>query len=195
MTYQRPAYEQVTIAHGGNTVTLRPSLRAAVTLEARFGFPAMFRALEEGSFTIISEIILAASISRRDAATFLGEGLGRSLSSFFGAVCQPLEELISMFTPAPSQTAKPTSEKAKPIALPDLYRMLYRTATGELGWTPETAWMATPTEINEAYIGKFGIGEKQPDPDQPARNVAAGLDPEFDRNALRALKAKIASGS
>ncbi len=29
MTFQRPAYEQVTIAHGGHTVTLRPSLRAA----------------------------------------------------------------------------------------------------------------------------------------------------------------------
>ena len=71
MTYQRPAYEQVTLAHGGNTVTLRPSLRAAVTLEARFGFPAMFRALDEGSFTVISEIIRTASSTVQDAAAFL----------------------------------------------------------------------------------------------------------------------------
>ncbi|WEJ38169.1 hypothetical protein [Sinorhizobium prairiense] len=77
MTYQRPAYEEVTIAHGGNAVTLRPSLRAAAILESRYGFPALYRALDELNITIISEIILSASVIRQDAAAFLfsfGEG-------------------------------------------------------------------------------------------------------------------------
>jgi len=210
MTYQRPAYEEVKIVHGGSTVTLRPSLRAAITLEARFGFPAMFRALEEGNVTTISEIILAASVSRQDAAAFLFGLDGRPLSTFIGPARMPLAELVSMFRPAPVQRldAKAVAiPSGKSVAWADYYSDLYEKATGWLGWTPETAWNATPTEIDRAYSGHVeklkaihGSGEddkeeKQPDPNQVARNVAAGLDPEFDRNALRALKGKIAGGA
>ncbi|MBD9493199.1 hypothetical protein IB271_04585 [Ensifer sp. ENS01] len=210
MTYQRPAYEQVTIAHGGNTVTLRPSLRAAVTLEAAFGFPAMFRALEEGNLTTISEIILAASVSRQDAAAFLGGNLGRPLSPFIGAARIPLAELVSMLMPAPVQRLETTAAapSGKSVAWADFYADQFEKATGWLGWTPEAAWTATPTEIDRAYnahIDKLKAihnssendkqAEKLPDPEQAARNVAAGLDPEFDRAGLRALKSKIASGS
>lgn len=208
MTYQRPAYEQVTLAHGSNTVTLRPSLRAAVTLEARYGFPAMFRALEEGSFTVISDIILTAS-SPQDAAAFLrSEAAGRSLSSFIGLARIPLAELVSMLMPAPDPKATSARPSGKSVLWSEFYADLYENATGWLGWTPEQAWNATPTEISRAYVGHVaklkaihGSGEddkptdKAPDPDQAARNVAAGLDPEFDRSGLRALKAKIAGGS
>lgn len=196
MTYQRPAYEEVTIAHGGNTVMLRPSLRAAATLEGRHGFPALFRGLEEGSFTIMSDIILAACSSRQDAAAFLGGNLGKPLLPFFLAVRQPLDELVSMFMPAPVQSLDTAPHTGKEVPWSEVCRNLYRVATGQLRWTPEVAWSATPTEINEAFIGRFGTGEdskKAPDPEQAARNIAEGLDPEFDRAGLRALKAKIAS--
>ncbi|MGP4752129.1 hypothetical protein [Agrobacterium pusense] len=208
MTYKRPAYEEVRIAHGGNTLTLRPSLRAAVTLEAWFGFPAMFRALEEGSFTITSEIILTASSPVQDAAAFLAGIPGKPLSSFFDAVQAPLFQLVAMFIPTENKTAKPVANPGKPIPWPDYYSDLYEKATGWLGWTSEQAWNATPTEIDRAYTGHIaklkaihGSGEDgnpteaAPDPDQAARNTADGLDPEFDRAGLRALKAKIAGGS
>lgn len=198
MTYQRPAYEEVTIAHGDHAVTLRPTLRAAATLEARHGFPALRRGLEEGSFTIISEIILTAS-SRQDAAAACLAGIpGKPLLPFFIAVRQPLAELVSMFMPAPVQSLDTAPRTGREMPWSEVYRDLYRAATGQLGWTPEAAWNATPTEINEAFIGRFGTGEdskKAPDPEQAARNVAEGLDPEFDRAGLRALKAKIAGGS
>lgn len=208
MTYKRPAYEEVKIAHGGNTVTLRPTLRAAVTLEARYGFPAMFRALEEGSFTLISDIIQTATDSRDDAATFLRVHPGRSLSSFIGLARIPLAELVSMLMPAPDPQAVSVRPSSKSIAWADYYADLYEKATGWLGWTPEQAWNATPSEIDRAYTGHIaklkaihGSGEedkrteKAPDPEQAARNVADGLDPEFDRAGLRALKAKIAGGA
>lgn len=198
MTYHRPAYEQVTIAHAGNIVALRPSLRAVATLEARHGFPALSRGLDEGSFTIVSEIILAASVSRQDAAAFLGGNLGKPLLPFFIAVRRPLEELVSMFMPEPVQPLDMAPRTGKEMPWSEVYRDLYRVATGKLGWIPEAAWNATPNEINEAFIGRFGIGEdtaKAPDPEQAARNIADGLDPEFDRAGLRALKAKIAGGA
>jgi len=204
MTYQRPAYEQVTIAHGGNTVTLRPTLRAATTLEARSGFPAMFRALDEGSFTIISEIILAASSPAQDAAAFLAGIPGKPLSSFFDAVRAPLFQLVMMLRPAPVREASKSAltSPGKPVSWPDYYADLYEKATGWLDWTPDAAWNATPTEIDRAYTGHiaklkaiYGSGDvkedKHTDPEQAARNVEAGLDPEFDRAGLEALKAKI----
>jgi hypothetical protein len=205
---KRPAYEQVTIAHGGRTVTLRPSLRAATILEARFGFPAMFRALDEGSFTMISEIILTAS-SPQDAAAFLAGIPGKPLSSFIAAMRIPLAELVSMLMPAPipRTDSKPAAPTGKSVAWADFYASQFEQATGWLGWTPEQVWNATPTEIDRAYSGHIaklkaihnsGGNDKQanePDPEQAARNVADGLDPEFDRNALRALKAKMAGGA
>ncbi|EHH03351.1 hypothetical protein ATCR1_21255 [Agrobacterium tumefaciens CCNWGS0286] len=212
MTYKRPAFEQVNIAHGGNTVTLRPTLRAAVTLEAAFGFPAMFRALAEGNFTIISEIIRATANSRADAAAFLSVHPEGPLSSFFAAVRMPLIELVSMLMPAPVQpldakAAVPTPSSAKSVTWPIFYAHQFEQATGWLGWTPEQAWNATPTEIDRAYrahedrlvitgvLTRRKEAAQQTDPEQAARNAEAGLDPEFDRAGLRALKAKIAGGS
>lgn len=205
MNFKRPAYEQVTIAHGGNTVTLRPSLQAACTLEARYGFPALYKALDELNYTIICEIILSASPNRQNAVAFLGGNLERPLSAFFRAVQQSIAELLIMLTPATDPKAKATSSTAKPLTWPEIYAALYDRATGWLHWTPETAWNATPTEIDRAYwahieqlkaihdSGDDKQETKQPDPEQAKRNKADGLDPEFDRAGLRALKAKIAS--
>lgn len=204
MTYQWPAYEEVTIAHGGETVTLRPSLRAAVTLEARYGFPALFRALDEWNLTIISEIILSASSSRQGAAAFLLGIPGKPLFPFFMAMRQPLVELVSMFMPAPVQPLdKHTPVPSKPIPLAEIYGTLYNNATGWLGWTPETAWNATPTEIARAYDAHIDrlvttgilVCGKQPTAKTPDLEQIAGLDPEFDRAGLRALKAKITGGA
>lgn len=209
MTFQRPAYEEVRIAHGGNTVTLRPTLRAAATLEARYGFQALFRALDDLSFTIISDIILTVADCRDDAAAFLrSEAAGRPLFPFFMAVRQPLADLVTMFMPAPNPKAKPSTGSGKPLSWADAYADMYAGATGWLGWTPETAWNSTPTEITRAMSAHFdrlvttGILQrtdkeeaKATDSEQAARNVAAGLDPEFDRAGLQALKMKIASGS
>ena len=209
MNYQRPAYEQVTIAHGGNTVTLRPSLRAATILEDKFGFPAIDKGLAELDYMIVSEIIRAASSTAQDAAAFLrSEAAGRPLSPFFEAVIDPLSDLVRMFVPAPVQRLNtPQTTTGPRMTFAEMFAALYDCATGWLEWTPEQAWNATPTEINRAYHAHMeklkaihGSGEddkqksKTHDPEQAARNEAAGLDPEFDREGLRALKAKIAGG-
>jgi hypothetical protein len=113
-----------------------------------------------------------------------------------------------MPAPVAKADAKAVAPSGKPVAWADFYADQFAKATGWLGWTPEQAWNATPTEIDRAYsahIAKLkaihGSGEeekqtdKAPDFDQIERNVAAGLDPEFDRAGLRALKAKIANAS
>lgn len=195
---KRRAYEEVTIAHGNYAVTLRPSLRAATILEKRFGFEALLQASAQFNLTIISEIILVSvSSSNQSAAAFLSSLRGRPLSHFSVALRRPLADLVSMFIPAPDPTAKPSF--GKPTPLDDLYADLYAVATGGLGWTPEQAWNATPTEINRAYdahvdylvmTGVLKRDGKEPDPEQAERNIAEGLDPEFDRAGLHALQGR-----
>ncbi|MBM3089251.1 hypothetical protein GFB56_00255 [Ensifer sp. T173] len=203
MTYQRPAYEQVTIAHGDHTVTLRPTLRVAATLVERHGFPALFRAVDDSNLSIISEIILTAATNRQDAARFLFFQAREPLLLFFIAVRQSLAELISMFQPATDPKASPSTGKGKPATWQEAYAALYGYGTGWLGWTQEATWTATPTEIDRAYsahidrlvmtgvITRDEKTEKAPDPEQVARNVAAGLDPEFDRAGIEALRGSI----
>lgn len=193
---RRRAFEQVGISHGDDAVTLRPSLRAATILEDQFGIPALHKAVAEFNLTTISEIILACATSRQNAAAFLSSLRGRPLLPFILSVSAPLADLVSMLTPAP-QTHSPST--AKPMTWPQLFTVLYDHATGWLGWTPEQAWNATPTEIDRAYrahleklkaIHGGGTDDKEPDPEQAERNVAAGLDPEFDRAGLHALKGR-----
>ncbi len=199
MRKQRASFEQVEISHGGNALTLRPSLRAATILEERFGLAALYAALEDLNFTIISEIILVSeSGGNQSAAAFLTAVQRRPLFPFFLAVRAPLFELVSMLTPAPEKRAQPLHATGKQVTWAEVFAALYDRATGWLGWTPEQAWNATPTEIDRAYRahleklkaihGGGSDDDKEPDPEQAERNVSAGLDPEFDRAGLQALK-------
>ncbi len=177
------------ISHNGNVLRLRPSLRAAATLEARYGFPALYKALDEFNLTIISEII-RATVIRADDAAFLSVLAGKPLFPFFLAVQQPLFQLLELFAPAPDPKAKPSTGKGKPITWQALYKALYDQATGALGWTPDQAWNATPTEIDRAYaahiehlvrIGTL-IRDKDNEPDHDPQEevteqeVRTGLD-------------------
>ncbi|BCH60409.1 hypothetical protein RvVAR0630_30330 [Agrobacterium vitis] len=193
MTYQRPAYEEVAIAHGGSTLTLRPTLRAAATLEARYSFPALFRALDECDFTIVSDIILTCSTSRQDAVAFLGAGSGRPLSPFFRSVQAPLYQLVSMLTPAPAPNAKPVTNTGKPLPWAEYYAALFEHATGWLNWSPETAWNSTPTEIDRAYAGHISKLKAVHGSSEEDEKQAATPEPDasFDRNGLEALRSNI----
>lgn len=187
----RPAYDEIVLEHGSHAVILRPSLRAASTLERSIGFDRLFQRIAEFHTGTVREIILTAATNRRDAARFLRSLEGKSLLTFMQIAQIPAHRLCMGFFPAPDDGAKP-ARGFPAIPLRNVYRNLFRAATGKLGWSPEEAWNATATDINEAFIGTFGTTEQQAqhDPEQAARNEAAGLDPEFDRAGLQALKAK-----
>ncbi len=195
MTYQRPAYEQVKIAHGGSTVTLRPTLRAAATLVDRYGFPALFNAVDQFNLTIICEIIRVSATTSADAAAFLSSHAGKPLFPFFLAVRESLAELVFMLQPAPDPKAKPST--GKPMTWTEVYSAFYGFATGWLGWTSETTWNATPTEIDRAHAAHIerlvttGIlirdGQKpshDPREEVPEQEVKSGLA-QLKANAKR----------
>lgn len=197
----RPAYDEIVLEHGSNAVILRPSLRAASTLERSVGFERLSRLIAEFHTGTVREIILTAATDRRDAARFLDAISRLPICRFVVIVQAQLFHLVGGFAPQPAPDAK--SSQGKMVPLRELYRDMYRRATGWLHWTPDATWSATPTEITEALSGHFdmlraihGSAEEQPDqpeaysPERLREIDELGFDPEFDRAGLQALKAK-----
>ena len=199
----------IALAYGGNTVWLKPSLRAATNLEALHGgFPALLSKLHEFDTATIREIIRYAAPDRADAQTLLNALSGAALRTFQQVTLAPAFALLTaLMTPLSEkitgEAAKASATKA--VAWADLYADLYKLATGWLGWTPYTAWNATLPEILNAIDGHIdqlktvhGGSEDQATTaptmtnDQRQANIDAGLDPDFDRAGLHALKAKMA---
>lgn len=203
MTLQ-PAYDEITLALGGDTVRLRPSLRAATHFVRNDGFADLPRRIAEFHLGTICDLITVAATDRQEAAAFLARMEATPLRIVADAITAPILALVAGFIPASDKDAKPASG-GKPMPWPKVYRELYRKATGWLGWTPETAWNATPTEINEALTGHLDRlkaihgspeqDDKQPEPytpEQMRRITEQGRDPAFDRDALQKLRARIA---
>lgn len=196
---------EVTVRHGSHVVTLRPSLRAAMTLERLHdGWPGLLSRLSQFSLADVQALIRASAVSGAPAEALLHSFENRPLAEIKAAVAEPLAELVALFL-APLDTITddaPASAPAKPKPWSDAYAELFRIGTGWLGWSAADTWAATPAEIAQAFEGKVsmlkaihGAGDEEPtttgpSEEQRAANVAAGLDPEFDRAGLRALKGR-----
>lgn len=204
--------DEIVLALGSHAaVRCRASLRAASHLVRLDGFADLPRRITEFDFGTVRDVITVTATDRQEASAFLDQ-IGRiPLQTVADAVTVPMLALVAGFVPASDDDAKPADQKAqaRPMPWPKVYRELFRTATGWLGWTPEAAWNATPTEINEAVAGLYdklkaihGAPEKDADqkPDaysneQLQRIEEQGFDPAFDREGLRKLKASLARGA
>jgi hypothetical protein len=203
----RPA-EIITLSYGSNTVELVPSLQAATVLERMHnGFVPLLLKVQQGHTGTLHQIVINSAIDRSAAQNLLHAMKGAKLISVQQALIGPAFGILTLLmTP---ETHKDQAEatkagKSKPIKWADLYADLYKIATGWLGWPPATAWAATLPEILSAFDGHIeqlkavhGTADEGTtdtpamSADQRQSNIDAGLDPEFDRAALHALKAKI----
>lgn len=184
------------------------SLRAAFHFVRLDGFADLPRRITEFNLGTIRDLITVTATDRQEAAAFIDQIGHTPLQAVSDAVTVPMLALVAGFIPAADDDAKPGDQKTapKPMPWPKVYRELFRTATGWLGWTPEAAWNATPTEINEAVAGLYdklkaihGAPDKDADQkpdaysaDQLRKVEEQGFDPAFDRDGLRALKANLA---
>jgi hypothetical protein len=200
--------QDIQVVYGDSAVYLRPSLRAAVQLErTQGGFPALLNRLQQFDTSTVQAIIRATATDPQAVDPLLGAFKGAPLRSIRDAVTAPAFVLITaLMTPVAATKQQGEAAKApsgKPVAWSDLYADLYQIATGWLGWPPATAWNATLTEITSAFDGHIamlkavhgsGTDDTQTTGTNDAQrqaNIDAGLDPDFDRTALQALKDKI----
>tara|TARA_R110002049_G_scaffold10127_1_gene50174 strand:- start:136045 stop:136611 length:567 start_codon:yes stop_codon:yes gene_type:complete len=178
------------------------------------GFPKLLVKVQQGDTATLREIVTHAATDRGAAHDLLNAMAGASLAHVQQVLIAPAFALIAaLMTPDTrkdqGEAAKaPMGEAAKapmgkPIAWADLYADLYKIATGWLGWAPDIAWNATLPEILHAFDGHIdqlkavhgdGNADTYTNPamtaDQRQANIEAGLDPDFDREGLRALKAR-----
>ena len=194
--------DEITLALGDTTARLRPCLRAAAHF-ANEGFTNLPQRVGDFHLGTIRPVIEATATDRQEASAFLAKLDATPLKVASAAIGVPLLAVIAGFVPMADGDAKP-AKHGKPIPWPAFYRELFRTATGWLGWTPETAWQATPTEISEAFAGHIAKlkaihgspEDKDKKPDiysaDEMKETDDGLDPNFDREGLRRLKAKLA---
>ncbi len=192
------AYDAIALEYGGNAVFLRPSLRAAIHLERLHGgFPALLRKIEE-FYTLTIWQVITAGAGRAATEPLFAYVAAHPLKHFQNAAQAACIELVAAFFPASPETDAERPSTATPTPWADLFKELYGFATGWLHWTPETAWNATPQEITDAFTAHMaklkaihGEADQEttgPTAEQCKQNEALGLDPEFDRAGLRALK-------
>lgn len=164
----RLADDDVQIKLGPQTVSLRPTLRAAFRLEQKYdGFHNLIRAVAGGNLSAISDVIKEGCGQATALTDFLDTTddlpLAISLDLLISPICAFILSLGGIET-AIQIVAR------EPIAFVDYHTKLFRIATGWLGWTPDQAWNATPAEILEAQQGRaemlasiFGGGNKPDD--------------------------------
>ncbi|WCR09587.1 hypothetical protein JHW45_10710 [Paracoccus stylophorae] len=208
----QPAYE-IDLEHGGRTVTLRASLRAATTLENMpGGIAGAYEGLLTQSLTTIRTVILAAAADRQEARTLLAAIAGKPLSRFVpdaqAACLAILAALIQAGEDSADEAPSQGGDEGAAMPMREYFAQLFQYATGWLGWTPTETWAASPAEIETAFRahidrlvkltpGATGTAETTTKTDRDTytperlRQIEEqGHDPAFDREGLRRLKAQ-----
>lgn len=197
----RPAYE-TTLRHGDHALTLRASLRAAAALDnLPGGIEGAWDATMRLTYSGIRAVILATATDKTGAVFLFASLSGKPLASFLSlaqAAC--LEILLNII---PQDEADVTQNHAPADAVPfsDHLSNLFRFGTAVMGWSPVEVWQASIMELHGAAVAYHDL--HNPDATKSTSRGSAsdydpsivqsddlGIDPAFDREGLRALKAR-----
>jgi hypothetical protein len=157
----RLADDEITIKLDHETIYLRPSLRAAFRLERRHnGFDKIIRGIADGNFSIMADVIRESADQRSSFADFLDCIDALPLQLAIERITEPLMAFVMTLTRVDRDTTDEPKHDAKPMPFAEYHTLLFRMASGGLGWTPAEAWEATPAEIEEAYKGRLDLLSK-----------------------------------
>ncbi len=195
----RPAPE-ILLRHGDYAVTLRASLRVAVALETLPGaIASLWDDIARQKLTALHAVIRASATDRPEAERLLAFTATHPLAHFsHNAQAACLALLVSIHAPAQGE-APPSEPAADPMPLAQFFTELFSRATSWLHWPPSEVWGASVAEIVTALeaqadrdLRRAGVTpeDKAAKAAQRQGNLGAGLDPDFDRDGLRALKAR-----
>lgn len=168
--------DTITVSIGGEAIELRPCLRFAIRLERRPGsFARLARDVMDGSLSAACEII-------RDHADM--PMLENRVLDVLDDLREPLTLYIMALAGIDPNEAPANDNAANGKAQPfgEFLQDLYKRATGWLGWEPETALDATPTEIMLAMEGRMDMlkaifGTASDDAPEPPNTL--NLDDKF----------------
>lgn len=149
--------DETKITVGSKTFTLRPSLRAAVRLHEDYnGLQNLYAAIGSGGVSAALDLISAACSDPRLVVLLAYEVDKHALETSIWSIREQLQAFVLKLSGHDGADGEPAST-GKPIAYDEYFTMLYRIATGWLGWNPNDAWDATPAEIIEAKKGRIEL--------------------------------------
>ena len=140
------------IRHGGNAVSLRPSLRAAVILENRYSLVPLITGVHECNLEIIEAVITATAVDPVAARRLLIAKVDANGIRQLQHLAGPLFDLIADCYGYDYQTER-QDQAGKRVSIIEALATLYEFATGWLGWTADAALSATPAQITAAHKG------------------------------------------
>lgn len=182
----RLASEDILIKIDGESITLRPSLRAGLRLTRKYEtLAAIANGIAEGSFTVISDVIANGSLYPNACERLFSDIDQQPLSRVLAILQKPLID-FAVSLAGTNDDDSDTKPEGETTSFVEHYERLFGIATGHLGWSPAEAWNATPTEVLAAHKGRvvllemiFGTGEKKPGKplslDQKARLAFASI--------------------
>lgn len=161
----RLANDNFRLSLGKRSLTLRPSLRAALYLETKYeGLQNLCDAIIDGRNDACCDLIGAACTDQNSWIAYSVRG--RPLSELMDARVQLLQ-FVRLLAGADSG-AEQSAAEGEPITFEEYCTRLFQIGTGFLGWSPEQTWEATFAEIINAKIGRnellasiFGSGKAE----------------------------------
>ncbi|WP_176224551.1 phage tail assembly chaperone [Paracoccus sp. J56] len=167
------------------------------------GIPGAWDSVMRQTYTGIRGVLLATATDRAAAFSLLASLSNRPLASFTGHAQAACLDLLRNLIPKPDEGE---AHDGKLITLGEYLDELFRFATVILQWPPSEIWQASPAEIEAVLKGhlerleaienttgnhqlKTGSSTAYT-PDRLKEVEELGYDPTFDRQALRALKAR-----
>jgi hypothetical protein len=151
----RLGQDEITISLASETICLRASLRAAFRLEAAYGgFNELYQLVAQCNVTAIADVIRIGSTNPLAVGIYLAYVDEAGIYNTFWSLRDPLLKFVLMLAGIDDNAPADDKPSGAPIPFSEYFTKLFRIATGWLGWTPEQAWDATPTEIIEAQKGR-----------------------------------------
>ncbi|MGB6119578.1 MAG: hypothetical protein WBF87_15285 [Mesorhizobium sp.] len=198
----RLAPEAIQIVHGGNTVHLRPSLRAAYRLETRFRLKNIIDGMAECNVEIIDAIIAETATDPIEARRLLIGSIDsfgvRHLQSF----AVPLTSVLAYSygiadDPDEDHHAHKRARAGKPVSILDSLASIYQIATGWLGWSAEDALNSTPAQIiaaQDGFIAKLrathGVGDAGHTPANDIQSLPSDEEVKEGLSKLREIASR-----
>lgn len=200
-TALQPASE-ILLRHGPYTVTLRASLRVAVALEnMQSGIAFLWDEIARQKLTAIHAVIRAGATDQQEAEKLIAYAAAHPLAQFVpNAQAACLALLVFLLAPAQGEATKTQTTTGPEIPLRQFFTELFSLATSWLHWPPSEVWNASVAEIVTALeaqadrdLRRAGVTPEDENATAARKqaNIEAGLDPDFDRAALQALKSKM----
>jgi hypothetical protein len=160
--------DAILIPFDDQRIELRPTLRAAMRLERRFGgFDKILKGLVEQNVGVMYELVNECTDRPCDLADFLAYDERKPMAYKVTALVAPLVALTMQLAGVDEDDFEADAAEGERIPYAEHFERLFKIGTGYLSWTPETTWNATPAEIKAAYEGRlemlkaiYGTGDK-----------------------------------